>query len=494
MSDNKELKEKIQILGDAQKSLYSFTNDIFSKSINNFVSGPYVEKSCQELQKHDRTMRIAFRSGFKSTSFYSKIMRDIMFRGIHEDLDIRYFSYKEELAGWHISNIKSLITKNPYFDEIIDMKSSAENVAQDSWDRKHIINIRPVGIVSFTRGLKASSIYCDDILSDPTNPIHPTVILKINDIFKSVILESLKPGGEIHIIGSPLSKADLYFDPAIQTEFHTTFNPAIIQDDDGNEISAWPEFYSLETLKKKVFVMGEKAFQAEMMMEPYYSTDSYFKKEQLRKDVVNPNLKNIRLIEGFNTPNLVVAGFDIGKKKHVSALEVFEIKDGRAIQIHRKIMKGWKYYNGKKFDPFKPTQVEYCKEAIKNFSIDYIYYDNTRGEFEGANDSGLLTLHFVPIVFTPKMRIQMATDFEKAVLNRQMEIFDDEDMLNSICGVTNDLMSFETSSGTHGDEFWATALAMIGFSKFGTSSKKDKEVGVGGKSIFSEEGNIPKGW
>lgn len=494
MSENQELKEKVQILGDAQKSLYSFTNNIFSKSFGNFISGAYIENSCNELQRHDRTMRIAFRSGFKSTSFYSKIMRDIMFRGIKEDLDIRYFSYKEELAGWHIGNIKSLITKNPYFDEIINMKSSAENVAQYTWDRKHFINIRPVGIVSFTRGLKASSIYCDDILSDPTNPIHPTIILKINGIFKSVILESLKPGGEIHIIGSPLSKADLYFDPAIQKEFHTTFNPAIIKDIDGNEISAWPEFYSLEDLKKKIFVMGEKAFQAEMMMEPYYSADSYFKKEQLRKDVVNSGLKNIRLIEGFNTRNLVVAGLDIGKKKHVSALEVFEIKDGRAIQIHRKIMKGWKYYSGKKFDPFKPTQVEYCKEAIKNFSIDYIYYDNTRGEFEGASDSGLLTTHFIPIVFTHKTKIQMATDFEKAVLNKQLEIFDDEDMLNSICGVTNDLMSIETAVGTHGDEFWAIALALIGFMKFGSSDEVSREVRVGGKSIFAEGKGIPKGW
>ena len=830
-----------------------------------------------------------------STSFYSKIMRDIMFRGIKEDLDIRYFSYKEELAGWHIGNIKSLISKNPYFTEIINMKSSAENVAQYTWDRKHLINIRPVGIVSASRGLKASSIYCvhpdtkilssdgykpiktlkvgqkvlthigkfkeikkvykrkvneeiikltiqdsdellltknhkvlvyetkrhnrgqictpecsfhgeklekkaklhtgkkkigpkarytiknnpplyldykpkwkeagkltyndyilfpekleklkdncyifdrvnkrkrlesqeirkdylktyefwkfigyfladghasdnnitislnrsekefiadcftiikslgfiphiynpkgtnvttviicnsqfsrflknnfydgkfkilpsenipkkfvsvllqgfisgdgyisksgiritsisigllkqlqrlmleiqirsniykmktsdtimgrkllsfepkfelripvsdykklgyltnqkiqkpkafffdsfsarrlkkiekvdysgdvynlevdenhsylshlitlkncDDILSDPANPIHPTIILKINSLFKSVILESLKPGGEIHIIGSPLSQADIYFDPAIQKEFHTTFNPAIKKDNDGNEISTWPEFYTLEKLKKKVFVMGEKAFQSEMMMEPYYSTDSYFKKENLRKDVVNPKLKNIRLVEGFGTPNLVVAGLDIGKKKHVSALEIFEIKDGKAIQIHRKIMKGWKYYSGKKFDPFNPTQVEYCKEAIKNFGIGYIYYDNTRGEFEGANDSGLLSIHFVPIVFTSKMRVQMATDFEKAVMNKQLEIFDDEDMLNSICSVTNELISIETSSGTHGDEFWAVALALIGHSKFGEGGINDKKIRVGSKNIFG--GRIPKGW
>lgn len=86
----------------------------------------------------------------------------------------------------------------------------------------------------------------------------------------------------------------------------------------------------------------------------------------------------------------------------------------------------------------------------------------------------------------------MATDFEKAVLNKQLEIFDDEDMLNSICSVTNDLLSIETAIGTHGDEFWAIALALIGFSKFGASGSQDKKIRVGSPSIF--DGKIPKGF
>ena len=724
--ENQELKKKVQTLSDAQKSLYSFTEKIFSKSFTNFIGGKYIEESCNQLSKHDRTMRIAFRSGFKSTSFYAYVQYLIMFRGIKQDLDIRYFSYNETMASFHVQQIKSLIQKNPYFTELINLKPIAENVAAYTWDRKHIIRIRPVGVISFSRGLKSDVILLDDILSDPVNPIYPTVILKINDIFRSVILESLKPDGEIHIIGcvpkntrvlttkglekigdldmpkqsnsyrklslkvygidgfhatshsynkgiskikrvttksgyelecspehpimvmskdgkrvwkkaeklsvgdwvgiqknqqefgfddtlsedeaylmglwisegskdgnngkvqrlsicnseieirnflkkmgwivnssrsdvyrktdiklinrwkklgvkfvksyektipeiifksrknivikflqglfdgdgsntnkgvvlsstskqliqeiqiilllfgiigdirknkpginlkrniigkhfcynlvmdgsdyerflkkisfglrrkqkskrkrinngghsipyqgkllknvliknsggkvsdiinnrelaydetleeiisdtynikfnesycelknnlkyfwnqikeikedekevvdfvipethsfftngfvshnSPLSQADLYFDPAIQKEFHFKQCPAIIKDNEGNEVPAWPEFYTLEKLKAKILIMGEKAFQAEMMMVPYYSADSYFKREQLRKDIVNPQLKNIRLVEGLNTPNLVIAGLDIGRKKHPSAFEVF---------------------------------------------------------------------------------------------------------------------------------------------------------------------------
>lgn len=489
-----ELSKNVEILSEAQSSLYSFTKNIFAKSFTNFIDGKYIENTCNYLQKYDRTMRIAARSHFKSTSFYSKIERDIMFEGMKGDLDIKYFSYSYDLAAWHVGQIKSLISKNPYFEELIDLKTLAENVAKFTWDRKHIINIRPAGILTFARGGKATHIYLDDILSDATNPIHPTIILKVSDIFKSVILESIKPGGEIHIVGSPLSTADLYFDPEIQKAFHFKSFPGIIKDSEENEIPTWPEFYTLEKLKAKIPVMGEKAFAAEIQMTPYYSTDSFFKKEQLRKDVVNPQLKNIRLQEGFNTSDLVVAGLDIGKKKHPAILEIFHIKNNKAIQIHRKLMRNWSYYTGKPFDPFRPSQVEYCRKAIKNFGISYLYYDNTRGEFEGAKDSGLLTTHFVPIVFTPKMRIQISTEFEKAVLNKQIEIFDDEEMLDSICSVTNDLMTIETAGGKfHGDDFWALALALIGLSKFGNSDITDRIPRVGSPSIF-DSNKIPKGF
>lgn len=490
--NNKNLQKEVKLISDAQHNFFLFTNSIFARGVPGFISGDFVKKCCTYFQKHDRTMRIAARSHFKSFSYYSYIQYLLMYRGIHEDLDIRYFSFNERMAGEHIQKVKTLIRNNPYFDELIDLKSTAENVGQWTWDRKHFINLRPQGIISFARGMKANVILCDDILSDPANAIHPTTILKVNNIFKSVVLESIKPGGEIHIIGSPLSRADLYYMPEMQEEFHTVFFPALIKDKDGNEVPQWPEFYTLEQIKAKINVMGEKVFAAEMMLEPYYSADAFFNKEQLRKDIVNPQLKNMRLIENFFTEDLVVAGLDIGMKKHPASFQVFHVKNGKAIMIHHKIMRKWPYYSGQPYNPLKPTQVEYCKEAIKRFCIDKIYYDNTRGELEGALEMKWLTPHFIPVVFTHKMKCQIATDFEKVVINKQIEILDDEELLNSICSVTNDLLSIESVSG-HADAFWGVALALIGFNAFDASSRQDSTVRTGGKSIM-EAKKPPKGW
>jgi len=490
---NIDLKTKVKILSEAQKSFYFFTTKIFAESFTNFTGGSYIKECCDYLQKYDRTMRVAARSHFKSTSFYSYVLFKIMFQGFKQDLSIRYYSFNDRLAGWHIQQIKSLIDKNPYFEELKNLKPLAENVAAYTWDGKHVIRIRPSGIISFTRGAKDNIILCDDLFSDPSNPIHPTLTLKISDIFRSVILEALKPGGEIHVAGSTISRADIYFDPEIQKEFHVRFYPGITRDKEGNEVPTWPEFYTLEQLKAKIPVMGEKAFSAEVQCNPYYSTDSYFKKEKLRKEIVNESLRNIPIIEGFKTDNLVVAGWDLGKKKHPSVLNVFEIRKGKAIHIHRKSVRNWGYYSGETYDPLKPTQLEYVKEAIRVFGIDYVFYDSTRGELEGASDLGLLSPQFVPVVFTSKKRVQMATDFGKVVLNRQLELLNDEEMLTSICSVTNDLVSMETGT-QHSDDFWSVALALQGFNKMGASEGKDREVSVGGGSMFEEGKKIPKGW
>jgi len=112
---NYSLKDKVELLSEAEKSLFFFTTKIFAKSFTNFVGGQYVEECCNYLQKYDRTMRVAFRSAFKSISFASYVMYIMMFRGLKEDLSMRYYSFNENLAGVHVQEIKTLIDKNPFF-------------------------------------------------------------------------------------------------------------------------------------------------------------------------------------------------------------------------------------------------------------------------------------------------------------------------------------------------------------------------------------------
>lgn len=486
--------EQIKVVAKARNNFAYFVKEIGSKSIPNFVMGDYIEESCNFLSKNKKTIRLAFRSGMKSKLIHVFLMYKIMFEGINDNIDMHYFSYKEDLAGLHIREVKRMVADNPYFEELIDLKSRADSIGEFTWDRKHVISIRPRGIISATRGLKGNLLVCDDILSDPAQPILPNLIFKVNDLFKSVILESIKPGGEIHVVGSPISRVDLYFDPELRHEFAFMGTPSIIDKGTKQERSAWPEFISLEELKAKERSRGPRVFEREFQISPYYSEDSFFKKDYLMKNVVNSNLSNADIRTGYITDKKVIAGFDIGKKRHPSLLTVFELAGTKAKMIHFKFMDKWAYFSGKdEFDPSHPTQLEYLKEAIKAFNIDELYYDNTRGELEAAKDQGLIPPSMLPIVSTHRIKEANATAFDKSVMNREMEIMNDERLLTSITQVTKELFAIEDKYGNHGEGFTSIALCFNGINKIFMSGAQEKEISAGGMSVFDSD-VIPKGF
>ena len=87
----------------------------------------------------------------------------------------------------------------------------------------------------------------------------------------------------------------------------------------------------------------------------------------------------------------------------------------------------------------------------------------------------------------------MATNFEKIVLNKQIEILDDEEVLDSICSVTNELQKIEHAGGEHGDYFDAIGLALLGLSQGELTSKENRKIRTGSPSVFSKD-RPPKGW
>jgi hypothetical protein len=162
-------------------------------------------------------------------------------------------------------------------------------------------------------------------------------------------------------------------------------------------------------------------------------------------------------------------------------------------------MDGWSYSNGKEFLEHTPTQLEYLKMIIKNFSVKRLYYDNTKGEFEALDEQGLLPKVMVPVVFTQKLKQSMATAFDKLVEREQIQIIDDERMISQICSVRNDLQAIQ-SSGGHGDSFWSICLSLLGtpqltnFVDDSTQAENRRRITTAGKSIFEESESIPSGW
>ena len=492
---------QIKELTKSSNDFVYFVNHIFSHSVKHFIKGEHVDNTARFLCSSKRTIRVSARHHFKSFSFYAYFMWKLMFEGSNNNLESHYFSFNADLAGYHVNKIKKCIEENPYFDDIIDCKPTAETVLKYTWNNKHYITLTPHGLVQFKRGIHAPLIFVDDPFQDPDNELNPLIIYKINEIFKSNIMDMpTEPGGELHVCGTPQTNEDFFFDKKVTARFRVQVLPAIFKDSTtGEEKALWPEWMNLEELYRKREERTDRIFSREYMCTPVYSTKGFFKKDKLKANIINKDLTIWKPRIRYDTTSHIVAGFDIGKKTHPSHLAVFELRNNKLVMIHQKWMDGWPYSNGKEFYDNHPSQLEYLKMVIRNFGIRELKYDNTRGEFEAFAEQNLLPREMVPIVFTNRLKSAGATAFDKLVERKLIEIVDEDRLIGQICAVTNDLRAIQTRWG-HGDSFWSIVLAilcvkeLIGFVSDEQYSRIRKKVKTGQKSIFSDGASIPKGF
>jgi len=449
--------EKIRRL--ASDDFYYFVEHVFSKSFTNFILGEHVKKSCEFLENHDKTMRVSARVHFKSMSLYAHVMWHILkLRYNEETVENHYFSYKAEMASYHVGsrsnkdNIRSLIQANPYFKGIIDNKPNAEALLDYSWTAKGArYTLHPHGMLTFKRGLHCNgTLYIDDALQDPSERLDPKIIYKINDIFYTQVIDiPIGEKSQIHVVGTAQTKHDFYFDKRSKEDFAIMVLPAVSDptvSEDGfinGGVALWPEWFDLKELMKRQRARGLKTFSQEYMCNPVYSADSFFKMEQL-----TPLIKFKNVLEFNPEASIVVSGYDIGKHAHPAHFCIFEINKGYRKQLLSKWFDRVDYID----------QVRYIEDAIDEYGIDTVYYDATRGELEALEEQGNLPAEFEPINFSKKSKHSMATQFEIAVNNKTIGFVEDTRQIEQILQVVNDLSAIETKGG-HGDSFWSIALS-----------------------------------
>ena len=444
-------QETLDKVRKAQNSFYYFVVNIFSRSESlfpdGFVNGKHVKSVCDQLQNNPKTARVSARDHFKSTAFYGHFMW-MLFKGWDQNIEAHYFSFQHQMARYHITKIKNAIKTNPFFSQIIDKKKAADGVLKYTWDGEHFTTLQPRGLLEFKRGIHAPLIYLDDPFQDPSNKMVITVINKVNTIFKAQILDMVQD--QIHVCGTPQTNQDFFFDDNVMSEFNVTIKPAIVNE--LNKEVLWPEWMSFDALMQKKKEKGEKLFNQEYLCRPTYAEEAFINRDELFAlvDVALPNRSIHKAYEMGDNVETVIAGFDIGKKSHPSHLTVFEIVDGKRRQLHQFFMDNWPYVK----------QIEYLKKAIDTFKIDSLWYDDTRSEFEGFSEQGILPPQMIPVVFSVKSKHAMAAQLDTGITNKNVSFLNSPRFLEQMLLVTNDLQAIETPEG-HGDSFWSVALTFM---------------------------------
>ena len=423
------------------------------------------------MQENEWFMRVSAKDHLKSTSLYADFMWKLL-RFPFKNKEYHYFSYQDMMAGYHISKIKDLIRNNPYYTSCIDLKPTAESVIKYSWDSRisgkgmHITTLDPHGLLSFKRGIHCDGVYVDDPLQDPDNKLILTKVEKINKIIKTQILDMPKKGGFCKIVGTPQTTTDFFFDKEMKKKFAVIVQPA--EKDPVNKISLWPEHMDWQELQDRKAIRGQKIYNQEYLCSPVYSENSFFTEDEINK-VINPDLLNRSIFDIIKGPEYydTIGGWDLGKKRHPAHFSVFQVRvvngKRKAVQIHQAFFDNWDYAGNddEQFNPDKPTQISYIKQAIKSFKIDKVFTDNTRGELTTLQERGELPGEIDLVIFTSKEKYAMATEFEKGINQEFIELQNDQRMIRQILVVTNDLQAVQTHEG-HGDSFWSIAMCFKG--------------------------------
>lgn len=455
----KQLHEKLQKLRSYRDSLkeslanerfQNFFNLVWSQALTSlegrYVPGTHINDWCDELQGHKFTSKESARKHAKSEILHA--FEPWKFHQRKRSVEAVYFSYKQELAAYHVGKIKKAMLEIPEFQGV-QWLSDAESVIRCKWPGTKIrLEITPAGIKSFKRGWHPDDVLCDDILKDPTQrKLNVAELQDLAIIFYEQVLSMPKEGGSLHCWGTSQDPTDLFHQNRKRRNFHCSTVPAIFSRKRHKVL--WPEMFPWERLEEIEGEIGAKAFGKEFLCRPVRGEEGYFKLMELEA-IIDGSLVQADP-ERFESEHRTIGGFDIGKKRNPSHLAVF-LDDGEVMrQIFSKWLDGWDY----------TEQVEYLKFLIDKLGIEALQYDNSRAEFESYAEQGQLPECMEGVVLTGKKKFEIAALLESRVRAKpkpRIALLTDDRQRNQILAVDNDLHAPETPEG-HGDSFWSCALA-----------------------------------
>ena len=474
-----------------------------------FEWGWHIEDLCRRLERYQYTSTEAARKFSKSVTLRSYVMW-LLFRASERFTEIDYFSYTQDLAGSHLRKAKMYIDACPeFFGDFISLTEAQTILRYQSPDGA-IFECRPQSILGFKRGIHDDGLLLDDILSDPTNVLDLAVIAKITRIFQEEVLSIPRDTAPLHLVGTSQDASDIFHLLRQNTEFNAAQYPAEWFKD-GKRTATWPEVFPLKKLDRiKSLMQRKRVYDKEFLLMPVRMGESFFDVSDIEKLVKGENIRLGREVPGYDIRKFdVVAGADIGKKRHPSHLSVMmlipvdraedseeeqkrdliplEEKDdlfdyvgdarGRIARgIERRdpddlpadyiISRAGKKYRMKQihskwFDYEDYTeQLEYFKQAIRAFGISRMIIDNTRAEFDALDELGMVPREIELATMSARKNREIASLLDQAVTSGSIEFVRDDRQVNQICIVDNNLKAPETDMG-HGDAFFSNALACL---------------------------------
>jgi hypothetical protein len=192
----------------------------------------------------------AFRGGAKSTQAEERIIIGALFE------DFRYaiiVGNSYDRACERLAAIKNELNTNDNITEVFGLQSGG------TWAADQVVlangcKIQAFGARQSLRGAKHNDQRPDfclvDDLEDEENVATEDARRKLKRWFNGALIPAMDPQGKIRMLGTPLHPKSLLEEKMADRQWRSVRFPVMYLDDNGVEVSAWPDRFSLEYLNK----------------------------------------------------------------------------------------------------------------------------------------------------------------------------------------------------------------------------------------------------
>lgn len=182
-------------------------------------------------------------------------------------------------------DIQKELEENPKLEFLLPKTRKKKRWSSSQMVLANGAEIYSAGYRKKVRGGHPVAIVLDDILNDEDS-FSPTVRKRNIKYFFTAIIGMAIPGTQVVLVGTPLHVADLYGIVSKRPGFICESFPAIIEDAEGNEASAWPEGRPLEWLQLQRAGMSSLQFDQEYRCRPATDAGSLFPTELLNNATI----------------------------------------------------------------------------------------------------------------------------------------------------------------------------------------------------------------
>ncbi len=208
----------------------------------------------ERIEKRENGVVLAPRGSTKTTSLNTGFLSYLIAR--NPDIRIGLFSQKDKKAEAMSGAIRWVISESEPFRELFGNLRGSSKWTDSEWRRKGSRYAASKDMTMVTGGVNNSSavskrfdlIFCDDIL-DAENTYTIDRREKTEDWFwKTMKPAQAAEGASIIVVGTRWVEGDLYERLIDTNHWPSLVIPAITKDDNGNDVSYWPEVWPLERL------------------------------------------------------------------------------------------------------------------------------------------------------------------------------------------------------------------------------------------------------